>query len=104
MAEKIERLLEYLASSPQDPFLQHALGLEYVKAGELLKAREIFIEILTRNPDYIGSYYHLGKTLQQLGEDEEAITWYQKGIEAAGNASDRHAQNELKGALEELTF
>ena len=36
--EKIEKLRNFLKDSPDDPFLKHALALEYIKAGERRKS------------------------------------------------------------------
>jgi hypothetical protein len=33
-----------------------------------------------------------------------AIQWYEKGMEAAKQAGDKHALGELRSAYEELTF
>jgi Tfp pilus assembly protein PilF len=102
--ERIDKLKEYLKSSPTDSFLQHALALEYVKAGEEDKAANLFTEILARDPGYIGSYYHLAKLYERLGKTEDAIRVYEKGMEEAKKAGDNHAFGELRGAYEELTF
>ncbi len=100
---KIEQIQEFLKKQPGDAFLTHALALEYIKSGELALAREKFEELLTRQPDYIGSYYHLAGLLAKIGEKEQAVEWYEKGIAAARAAGERHALNELQNALEELS-
>jgi len=100
--ERIEKLKEFLAATPNDPFLQHALALEYVKLGKSDDARNLFEQILTSRPDYVGSYYHLAKLLEQKGEPQLAAQWYKKGIDAADLARDNHAKNELRAALDEL--
>ncbi len=97
------KLKEFLALTPQDAFLEHALALEHIKAGDENAARSLFEGILTRDPGYIGSYYHLAKLLERTGNNELAIVWYEKGITEARKAGDNHALNELKMALEELT-
>jgi len=102
--ERIDKLKEYLKSSPTDSFLQHALALEYVKTGEEDNAAALFSEILTRDPGYIGSYYHLAKLYERLGRIEDATRVYEKGMEEAKKAGDNHAFGELRGAYEELTF
>jgi Tfp pilus assembly protein PilF len=102
--ERISQLKEFLESSPADNFLQHALALEYMKAGDDAAARSLFEEILNRDPGYIGSYYHLAKLLERTGETDAAIRWYEKGMEEAKKKDDRHAYGELKSAYEELTF
>lgn len=102
--DRIEKLKEFLKNSPEDNFLQHALALEYIKKGDELGAKELFEAILFRDPSYIGSYYHLAKLLERIGDTDGAIQWYEKGMEAARNADDKHALGELRSAYEELTF
>jgi tetratricopeptide (TPR) repeat protein len=100
--EKIEKLKTFLLQSPDDPFLNHALALEYMKAGDESAAKEVFINILTRDPSYIGSYYHLARLLEQSGDPQKAKYWYEKGLEAAKKAGDQHAYRELQAAYENL--
>jgi Tfp pilus assembly protein PilF len=100
---RIDQLKAFLAANPDDDFLQHALALEYIKAGNEAEARKWFETILTRNPGYIGSYYHLAKLLERAGETNLALGWYEKGMAAAKNAGDNHAYNELQSAYEDLT-
>lgn len=104
MMDRIVKLKEFLVASPADSFLQHALALEYIKTGEDNKARELFENILEKDPEYIGSYYHLGKLLERTGENEPAIQWYEKGMAAAKKAGDQHSYNELQAAYEDLVY
>ena len=83
MNERIHKLKEFLDKNPADNFLQHALALEYSKIGDDVQARQLFEEILTRDPGYIGSYYHLAQLLQRNGETALAVQWYERGMEAA---------------------
>lgn len=102
--DRIQKLNEFLKEAPQDSFLQHALALEYIKLGDDEQARGLFEEILNREPGYIGSYYHLAKLLERQDKTEEAISVYEKGMDHALKAGDKHSFGELKGAWEELTF
>ncbi len=102
--DRITKIKEFLQASPKDNFLRHALALEWLKIGDDQAARNLFEEILTESPNYIGSYYHLAKLLEKLEETEQAISWYEKGMEACKIAGDNHAFNELRAAYEELTF
>ena len=102
--DRIQKIIQYLQDQPQDSFLNHALALEYIKINELPKAQEIFIKILERDPNYIGSYYHLAKLLENINQTELAIEYYQKGMEIAKKIKDQHAYNELQSAFEELTY
>jgi Tfp pilus assembly protein PilF len=101
---RIEKIVEFLEQQPQDNFLRHALALEYIKIGEDIKARDLFIEILSQSPDYVGSYYHLAKLLEKLGQRSDAINWYEKGMAASKLAKDDHAYRELQGAYEDLIY
>ena len=100
--DRMEKLKEYLAAQPQDSFLQHALALEHLKIGQESEALNLFTSILNRDPDYIGSYYHLAQLLQRQGKKEEALYWYQQGMTRARALGDKHAYNELYMAYEDL--
>lgn len=99
---RIEKLQDFLQKSPNDNFLKHALALEYKKIEDYTAARQLFEDILTKDPSYVGSYYQLGKLLEELGEKDLATDWYQKGMMAAKSAKDNHAYNELQSAYEDL--
>lgn len=102
--DRIQKLKDYLEATPQDSFLKHALALEYIKLGDDEQAKALFEEILNSEPGYVGSYYHLAKLLERQEKTEEAVKVYEKGMEEALKAEDKHAFGELKGAWEELTF
>jgi Tfp pilus assembly protein PilF len=102
--DRIEKLKEFLVVNPNDSFVQHALALEYIKAGDDSAAQKLFEDILQREPEYIGSYYHLAKLFERNGNTESAIKWYEKGMEQAKKTGENHAYNELKSAYEELIF
>lgn len=102
--DRIERILEFLKQQPKDNFLRHALALEYIKLERVEEARDLFMEILTETPDYIGSYYHLAKCLVQLQQINLAIEWYEKGMAAAKLVKDDHAYRELQAAYEDLVY
>jgi Tfp pilus assembly protein PilF len=101
--DRIEKLKEYLKTAQKDSFLQHALALEYIKKGNDDEARKLFVEILLREPTYIGSYYHLAKLLERTGETDKASNIYKKGMDEAKRAGDNHSYNELQAAFEELS-
>jgi tetratricopeptide (TPR) repeat protein len=102
--DRIEKIKEMMGGNPTDSFLCHALALEYIKLGKDNDARMLFESILENEPGYIGSYYHLAKLLERIGETEAAIKVYEKGMEEAKKAGDNHSLSELRSAFEELTF
>lgn len=101
---RIEKLKQMLEADPVDCFLQHALALEYCKLGDDDTAQVYFENLLSHNPAYVGSYYHLAKLLERKGAEEAAVTVYEKGMEQARLANDQHALGELRSAWEELTL
>ncbi len=102
--DRVEKIKEMMKENPTDSFLCHALALEYIKLGNDEEARRLFESILKNEPTYIGSYYHLAKLLERIGETNEAIKIYEKGMEEAKKAGDNHSLSELRSAFEELTF
>ena len=102
MVDRIDKLKEYMKTAQKDSFLQHALALEYIKAGNDTDAKKLFNEILKREPTYIGSYYHLGKLLERIGDPAKALRVYERGMEMAKIAGDHHSYSELQGAYEDL--
>jgi Tfp pilus assembly protein PilF len=102
--DRIEKLKEFLAATPNDAFLLHALALEYVKQERDDTAQELFEKLLQQDENYIGSYYHLGKLFERKEETDKAITTYKKGMLKAKEAGDNHAYNELQAAYEDLVY
>lgn len=102
MNERIEKLKSFLIATPNDCFLNHALALEYVKAGDESRARAHFEINLTNDPAYVATYYHLGKLLERVGERAGAISIYEKGMVQAKAAKDMHSYNELQSVYEDL--
>jgi tetratricopeptide (TPR) repeat protein len=100
--DRIEKLKEFLLADPHDAFVKHALALEYGKLGEHDAARKLWEEVLERDPSYVGSYYHLGKLLESMGEKETALQWYERGMKEARKANETRTYNELQAAYEDL--
>ena len=100
--DRIEKLKAFLQADPHDAFVKHALAMEYVSKGDDRTARKLWEEVLERDPNYVGSYYQLGKLLERTGEKELALSWYQQGMRAAKTAKDVRTYNELQAAYEDL--
>ncbi|TXF91505.1 tetratricopeptide repeat protein [Neolewinella aurantiaca] len=91
-----------LADSPTDAFLRFALAKEHEKEGDDAGAKKIYEGIIADQPEYVGTYYHLGKTLERLEEQTEAWKVYSEGISVTKRLGERHAMSELAGARMEL--
>ena len=101
---RIEQLQQFLNSTPNDPFLHHALALEFVKAGDESAAEKHFRQNLDVSPQYIATYYHLGKLLERDNRTEDAMAMYERGMTIAKAAGDNHTYNELQAAYEDLAY
>ncbi len=98
---RIEKLKFFLENSPNDCFLWHALGLEYIKIAQKLDAISCFENVLHIDENYVGTYYHLAAAKIEINL-QEAIDVYKKGIEIAIKLKDHHAKNELQMMLDEI--
>ncbi len=101
---RIEKLKKYLKGSPDDSFLKHALALEYIKNENDIEAKKLFDEILEKDSTYVGSYYHLGKLLERMNDNKNALKVYEKGMKEAVAKNDNHSYNELKAAHDDLIY
>ncbi|MGB1243574.1 MAG: CDC27 family protein [Chitinophagales bacterium] len=99
---RLSQLKTFLEENPNDPFLQYALALEYLKLKDAPKALEVFVKLTEEHSKYVGTYYHLGKLQETLEQYDEALETYQKGMKIALEEKDRHAHQELQGAFNML--
>ena len=97
--DRLAALQAFHRDDPDDPFTRFALAQEHLKRGATDQALAYFEGLVRDRPDYVGTYYHLGKLYQALGRDDDARSTYRAGIDAAGRANDAHARAELQGAL-----
>jgi len=100
---RLEKLLEFLKNEPNDEFLQYALATEYLRLNDAPKALEYYEKLVNEHPDYVGTYYHLGKLYEALDRKDDAIKIYEQGMETAQRKRDNHAFSELKVVYQEAT-
>jgi hypothetical protein len=62
----------------------------------------IFEKVRSEHPGYVPNYYHLAKTLEELGEAPRAENVYRQGLDAAKAANDMHAYGELEAELDKF--
>lgn len=99
---RLNKLLEFLEKAPNDAFTLYSIAYEYMNAGQYEAASQYFQQLLQADPQYVGAYYHLGKTLEKLKLSEEAEKVYQQGILVAQSKPDFHALAELNSARNSL--
>ncbi len=99
---RLERLLEFFKNEPNDPFLKYALATEYLRLNNTEEALRYYLDLVDKHTDYIGTYYHLGKLYEQLGQQDDALKTYEQGIEIGKRIKDQHALSELLGVYNSL--
>ncbi|PSQ97566.1 MAG: tetratricopeptide repeat protein [Bacteroidetes bacterium SW_9_63_38] len=97
-ADRLSQLESFYEDDPEDPFTRFALAQEHLKNDDVDEALSFFEELVETDPDYVGTYYHLGKLYERLGRTEEAITTYEQGIEVAREQKDQKNLSELQDA------
>jgi len=95
---RLNKLLAFLTTSPDDPFILYALATEYNTLNDTEQAFYYYLKLVDEHPSYVGTYYHLGKLYQKEQQQEKAIAIYQLGMQRAREKGDRHAFSELQGA------
>lgn len=103
MSNRLQQLIEFLKESPGDPFLRYALATEHLKLGRTEEALRHYEALVHDHPDYVGTYYHLGKLYEALGRKGDAVVTYENGMKAARNKRDMHALSELQEAYRLVT-
>jgi tetratricopeptide (TPR) repeat protein len=100
---RLEKLLEFLKNEPNDEFLQYALATEYLRLNETEKALQYYERLVNNHPDYVGTYYHLGKLYEALNRQPDALIIYEKGMLVARQKHDNHAFSELQAVFREAS-
>jgi tetratricopeptide (TPR) repeat protein len=99
MQDRLKMIEIMLETNPSDSFLHYAAALEHQKNGELPQAIKILKSIIKNDPDYLASYYQLGKILEDKGKVSDAIEVYQAGKDIARKQKDVKTLGELSEAL-----
>jgi tetratricopeptide (TPR) repeat protein len=93
---RLEKLLEFIKNEPDDAFLKYALATEYLRLNQTDMALAYYEDLLSKHPNYIGTYYHLGKLYEALNRKQEAINTYETGMKVTREQRDNHAFSELQ--------
>ncbi len=99
---RIETLLEFHADDPTDSFTLFALAREYSKIGDTPNSRTYYEKLVDEQPEYVGTYYHLGKLYEELDMISQALDMYRRGIKISEQLRDHHSRSELQAALMNL--
>lgn len=97
--DRLKLIKEMLETNPDDSFLKYAAALEYEKEGDNKSAIAIIEDLLSKDANYLGGYYKLGKLYEGQGKEKEAIKIYRQGLDVSKKNSDLKTEGELSEAL-----
>lgn len=100
--ERLKKLLEWEAEKPDDAFLKFGIAQEYVSAGRDVEAMKYYTVLVKKFPDYLATYYQLGKLFERMDKAEAAKEVYMAGKEVAQAAGDAKTLRELDEAISQL--
>jgi tetratricopeptide (TPR) repeat protein len=99
MQDRLKMIETMLETNPKDSFLHYAAALEHQKNGEIPTAIKIIQKIIKNDPEYLASYYQLGKMLEERNKVEDAVEVYKSGKSVARKQNDMKTLGELSEAL-----
>ncbi len=102
-SERLHQLLDFLNDDPNDAFTIYAIATEY-NTFDSEKALEYYELLLNEHPDYLATYYHVGKLYADLEKLEKAEDSFKKGIALALSQNESLALRELRNAYNEFLF
>jgi predicted Zn-dependent protease len=97
-----QRLEEFIAKKPDDPFSLYGLALECSNTGDTAAADTHFRALNERHPDYIPTYLMYAQMLARESRVDDAKEVLTKGIREAAKKGDTHALGEMEALLGEL--
>jgi len=99
---RLESIKAMVEQAPADSRIRFMLCMEYLGAQQWEEALAELAALVERDPDYVTAYYQGGRANEQLGRDDQARAWYERGIATAKRINDAHALSELQAALDLL--
>jgi tetratricopeptide (TPR) repeat protein len=97
--QRLQRIEEFLAQRPNDPFLLYARTLEFQRLERQEDAAAGFAQLMAEHPDYPATYYAAAKFHQAHGAIAKAKAIFTKGIPVAQKAGEARTVAELREAL-----
>lgn len=101
---RLEQLISIFEKGSKDPFIRYAIATEYLKQNNIEKALFYYESLINENPDYVGTYYHLGKLYSQLDRVEDAKQTFLEGMKYAKASGNSHALGELQQIHQSLVL
>ena len=101
---RLEKLQEMLAETPQDIFLNYAVAMEYKGLSLFDKTINQLNKVLLLDENHVASLYQLGVLLSEKNENEKAILFLEKGLQIAKQKKDLKTANEFQALIDEILY
>ena len=95
---RLDKLKVLLEDDPTNSFLLFAIAKELEGLGQSAAAITAFLDLVEKDADYVGTYYHLAKLYEAASDKVNALLIYEKGMLVAKKIKDLHALSELQNA------
>lgn len=100
--ERIDRIREMLAESPNDSFLLYSLAMELDKRDQFQESGQLFQQLTEAEPPFVPAFFMWSQSLVRQQQVAEARTLLREGIEQARAQGDSHAAGEMSEFLSTL--
>lgn len=102
MSDRLKMIQDMLKKEPNDDFLNYAAALELSKMGKQKEAISTLGKLKENHPDYLPTYYQLGKLLVEQNDLSQATTVLEEGYQLALKLNEDKTAEEIKAMLEEV--
>ncbi len=99
-----KRIEAMLVKEPSDQFLRYSLGLEFDKEGDHDRSLELLRGLMNDEPPHVPAFMMAAQQLVKLQRVDEARNVFQRGIAAAREQGDAHAESEMTDFLNQLAY
>lgn len=95
---RMDQIEALLADDPADSFLRYGLAMEHASVGDEATAATLLLKLIDDAP-YVPGFLQAGQILNRLNRVDEACAVLRRGIAAAKQQGDSHAEGEMSGFL-----
>ena len=101
--DKVAALTAILEQNPADAFARYGLAIELDRLGQSDQALAEFDKLLADHPAYVPGFHMAGQMLIRTGDNTRAQQYLQRGLAAARQSGNAHAESEISGLLDEIS-
>jgi predicted Zn-dependent protease len=101
--DKVAALTAILEQNPADAFARYGLAIELDRLGQSDQALAEFDKLLADHPTYVPGFHMAGQMLLRNGDAARAQQYLERGLAAARQAGNAHAESEISGLLDEIS-